>query len=179
VASASSSSDSEPAPRYRAADAQRRARLDELAEAKRQLDEELAILHQELEMDPEPRDRQPAQDVSVQEQPREGNGERRERRPAADQPRARAPTSQARGRTRDNDRHANEGANANADADTPPLFRRASQNFAAAAMLLRGCPKAVTSKERRVRQQLKALLEAAAHSKWKAPLRASVWSAGG
>jgi hypothetical protein len=31
-------------------------RLDELAEAKRQLDEELALLHQELEMDPEPRD---------------------------------------------------------------------------------------------------------------------------
>jgi hypothetical protein len=29
--------------------------------------EELAILHQELRMDPEPRDRQPAQDVPMQE----------------------------------------------------------------------------------------------------------------
>jgi hypothetical protein len=50
---------------------------------------------------------------------------------------------------------------ANADADAPPLFRRVSQNLAVAAMLLRGCPEAATSKERRVRQQLKALLEAA------------------
>jgi hypothetical protein len=44
-------------------------------EAKRQLDEELALLHQELGMDPEPRDRQPSHDVPMQEQPREGNGE--------------------------------------------------------------------------------------------------------
>jgi hypothetical protein len=57
VASASSSSDPEPAPRRHASDTQRRARLVELAEAKRQLDEELLILYQELEMDPEPRDR--------------------------------------------------------------------------------------------------------------------------
>jgi hypothetical protein len=49
----------------------------------------------------------------------------------------------------------------NADTDAPPLFRRASQNLAAAAMLLRGCPEAATSKERQVCQQLKALLEAA------------------
>jgi hypothetical protein len=49
----------------------------------------------------------------------------------------------------------------NADAEAPPLFRWASQNLAAAAMLLRGCPEAATSEERRVRQQLKALLEAA------------------
>jgi hypothetical protein len=48
VASASSSSEPEPAPRHRAANAQRRARLDELAEDKRQLNEELALLHQEL-----------------------------------------------------------------------------------------------------------------------------------
>jgi hypothetical protein len=41
VASASSNSEPEPAPRHRTADAQRRARLDELAEARRQLDEEL------------------------------------------------------------------------------------------------------------------------------------------
>jgi hypothetical protein len=40
MATASSSSESEPALRHRNADAQRRARLDELAEARRQLDEE-------------------------------------------------------------------------------------------------------------------------------------------
>jgi hypothetical protein len=34
-------------------------------EAKRQLDKELAILHQELGMDPEPHDRLPAQDVPM------------------------------------------------------------------------------------------------------------------
>jgi hypothetical protein len=68
----------------------------------------------------------------------------------------------------DNNRCANEGANidaganANADADAPPLFRWASQNLAAAAMLLRGCPVPATSEERRVRQHLKALLEAMA-----------------
>jgi hypothetical protein len=50
----------------------------------------------------------------------------------------------------DNNRRAKEGANANADA--PLLFRPASQNIAAAAMLLRGCPEPATSKERRVRE---------------------------
>jgi hypothetical protein len=65
-----------PTPRHRTADAQRRGRLDELAEAMRQLNEELALLHQDLGMDPEPRDRRPAQDIPVQEEPREGNGER-------------------------------------------------------------------------------------------------------
>jgi hypothetical protein len=44
MASASSSSEPEPAPCHHAADAQRRARLDELAEARHQLDEELALL---------------------------------------------------------------------------------------------------------------------------------------
>jgi hypothetical protein len=113
-------------------------------------------------MDPKPRDRQPAQGIPAQEQPREGNGERREGCLAAEQPRARTPTPSAQRRTCDNDRRANDGANvdANTDADAPPLFRRALQNLAAAAMLLRGCPEAVTSEERRVRQQLKALLEA-------------------
>jgi hypothetical protein len=72
VASASSSSEPEPASRHRAADAQRRARLDELAEARRQLDEELALLHQELGMDAEPHDRRPAQDIPVQESPVKG-----------------------------------------------------------------------------------------------------------
>jgi hypothetical protein len=57
VASASSSSEPESAPRHRTADAQRRARLDELADARRQLDEELILLHQELGMDAEPHDR--------------------------------------------------------------------------------------------------------------------------
>jgi hypothetical protein len=56
VASTSSSSELEPAPRHRAADAQRRARIDGLAEARHQLDEELALLHQELGTDAEPRD---------------------------------------------------------------------------------------------------------------------------
>jgi hypothetical protein len=60
VASSSSSSESEPAPRHRGADDQRHARLDELAEARRQLNEELALLHQELSIDAEPRDQQPA-----------------------------------------------------------------------------------------------------------------------
>jgi hypothetical protein len=102
--------------------------------------------------------------VPVQEQPREGNGERQERCPATEQPRARATTLPTRGRTCENDRHANKGANieANTDSDAPPLFRLASQNLAVAAMLLRGCPEAATSEERRVRQQLKALLKAAA-----------------
>jgi hypothetical protein len=77
VAFFSSSSEPEPAPRHRGADAQRRARLDELAEARRQLDEELALLHQELGMDAEPRDQQPTQGVHVQGQPREGNCDRR------------------------------------------------------------------------------------------------------
>jgi hypothetical protein len=103
VASASRSSDPEPTPRHRATKDQRQAQLDELAKAKRQLNEELDILHQELGLDPEPCDRQPAQDVSVQEQPREGNGKRQEHRPAAEQARACAPMPLARGRTRDND----------------------------------------------------------------------------
>jgi hypothetical protein len=55
----------------------------------------------------------------------------------------------------------NEGANVDANADALPLFQRASQNLADATMLLCGCPEAATSEERRVRQQLKALLEAA------------------
>jgi hypothetical protein len=57
VATASSSSESEPAPRHRGADDQRRVRLDELAEARHQLDEELALLHQELGMEVGPRER--------------------------------------------------------------------------------------------------------------------------
>jgi hypothetical protein len=84
----------------------------------------------------------------VQEQPREGSGERRERRQGAEQPRGRAPTPPARGLAHDNDRRANEGANVDTDADAPPFFRRASQNLAAAAMLLRDCPEAATSEER-------------------------------
>jgi hypothetical protein len=116
-------------------------------------------------MDAEPRDRRPAQDIPVQEEPREGNGDRRECRLPADQPCGRAPTpTPPRGAARDNNRCANKGANvdANANINAPPLFRRASQNLAAAAMLLRGCSEVATSEERRVREQLKALLKAAA-----------------
>jgi hypothetical protein len=89
VASASSSFDPEPAPRHRSTDAQRRVRLDEPAEARCQLNEELAILHQEPGQDPEPRNRHLAplpalQMVPVQEQPRKGNDEQQECRPAAE-----------------------------------------------------------------------------------------------
>jgi hypothetical protein len=150
VASALSSSEPEPALRHHAADGQRRARLDELAEARRLLDEELTLLHQEVGMDAEPRDRRPAQDIPMQVEHREGNGDRRERRPAADQPHDRAPTPPTHGPARDNNRRAIEGANvdANTDADALPLFRRASQNLTVVAMLQRGCQEAVTSEER-------------------------------
>jgi hypothetical protein len=102
----------------------------------------------------------------VQEQRCEGNDERQDRRPAFEQPRVRALTPLARGRTHEDNRHTSEGANVDANGntndDTPPIFRRASQNLAVAAMLLRGCPEVATSKERRVFQELKALLKAAA-----------------
>jgi hypothetical protein len=87
---------------------------------------------------------------------------RGERRPAADHLHGRAPTPSVREPACDNNRRANEGVNANAYADAPPLFRWASQNLTAAAMLLCGSPEPATSEERRVRPQLKALLEAAA-----------------
>jgi hypothetical protein len=100
----------------------------------------------------------------MQGEPREGNDNRREHCLAADQPHGRAPTPPARGLVPDNNRRANTGANigVNVDADAQALFWQASQNLAAAAMLLRGCPEPATSEERRVRQQLKALLKAAA-----------------
>lgn len=50
---------------------------------------------------------------------------------------------------------------ATVDDGDAPLFKSASQNLAAAAMLLRGCPELATPKGRRVRQQLKTLLEMA------------------
>jgi hypothetical protein len=56
VATASSSFESEPAPRHRGADDQRCVRLDELAEERRQLDEELTLLHRELDVEAEPRE---------------------------------------------------------------------------------------------------------------------------
>jgi hypothetical protein len=65
VAPASSNFESEQAPHHRGADDQQRARLDELAEARRQLDEELALLHQELGADAKRHDRQPAQSVPM------------------------------------------------------------------------------------------------------------------
>jgi hypothetical protein len=60
VATTSSSSSSEPAPQHRGVDDQWRAQLDELAEARHQLDEELTLLHRELDVEAEPRERQPA-----------------------------------------------------------------------------------------------------------------------
>jgi hypothetical protein len=72
VATALSSSELESAPRHHSVDDQRCARLDELTEARRQLDEELSLLHQELSMEAGPRERQPAQGVSVQGQDRDG-----------------------------------------------------------------------------------------------------------
>jgi hypothetical protein len=72
------------------------------------------------------------------------------------------PTPPARAPEPNNDQRTNEGANVKAGTDAPLLFQQASQNLAAAAMLLHSCPEPVTSEERRVREQLKALLEAAA-----------------
>jgi hypothetical protein len=54
VVSTSSSSDPEPVPHHCATDAQRRACLDKLAEARHQLEDELANLHRELGEDHEP-----------------------------------------------------------------------------------------------------------------------------
>jgi hypothetical protein len=48
------------------------------------------------------------------------------------------------------------------DGGDTPLFKHASQNLAAASMLLRGCPEPSTPEERRMHQQLKTLLETAA-----------------
>jgi hypothetical protein len=93
------------------------------------------------------------QDVPVQGEPREEIGNRRERRSTADQPHSRAPTLPVCVPEPGNNRRANGGANvdANADTDAPPLFRRASQNLAVAAMLLCGYPEPATSEEPRVR----------------------------
>jgi hypothetical protein len=54
----------------------RRARLDELVEARHQLDKEQALLHQELGVEAEPRERQLAQGAPVHGQAHEGNGNR-------------------------------------------------------------------------------------------------------
>jgi hypothetical protein len=100
VATTSSNSSSEPAPRHRGADDQRRARLDELAEARHQLDEEQALLHQELGVEAEPCERQPAQGVLVQGQAHEGNGNRRPAQdvPVQGEPRGRTATGVSAGR---------------------------------------------------------------------------------
>jgi hypothetical protein len=58
------------------------------------------------------------------------------------------PTQLARTPEPSNNRRANGGANVNPDTDAPPLFRRPSQNLAAAAMLLRDYPEPATSEER-------------------------------
>jgi hypothetical protein len=150
--SSSSSTDTEPKPRHHAIDAQCRARLDELAKARYQLDKELANLHRELRED-RPRNPPPnPQQVPVQEQRRGDDTVQQERRPAAEQSRARTPTPLARGHVRDNNRRINEDTNI--DDDDPPLFKWASQNLGVAAMLLRSCPEAATPEERSVWQQL-------------------------
>ena len=48
------------------------------------------------------------------------------------------------------------------EGNDPPQFARASQNIAAAAMLLRGVPEPVDPQERAVHRNLRALVEAAA-----------------
>ena len=48
------------------------------------------------------------------------------------------------------------------ERNDPPLFARASQNIAAAAMLLRGVPEPVEPQERAVYRNLRAMVEAAA-----------------
>jgi hypothetical protein len=96
-------------------------------------------------------DRHLARDVPIQGEPGNANGNRRECFPAASQPHGRAPTPHARTPKPNNDQRADEGANVNAGADAPPLFRRASQNLAAAVMLPRSCPEPATLEERRVR----------------------------
>jgi hypothetical protein len=57
-------------------------------EARRQLDEELALLHQELGMDVEPRDRRPAQDFPCMRSPVKGmaSGASAVRLPSVDGP---------------------------------------------------------------------------------------------
>jgi hypothetical protein len=167
VASASSSSDLEPSPCHCATNAQRSARLDELAEARCQLDEGLANLHRELREDPDlatgsPRRCQPhswsrCRRNAVRETACGRSVVLPLSSPEPAPPRCwleDACTTMT----------ANEGANvnANADGDALSLFRRVSQNLAATAMLLRGCPEKATSEELRVCQQLNTLLEAAA-----------------
>ena len=101
---------------------QRRARLDEIDEARRRLDDERAQLHLELagSKDPTP---------------------------------ARAHARDVHQRIVDDIRDDDHGT---------PVFKRASQNLAAAAVLLRGCPEPTTPEDKKMRQQLRTLLEAAA-----------------
>ena len=47
-------------------------------------------------------------------------------------------------------------------SEQPPIFNRASQNIAAAAMLVRAMPEPSTAEGRRVRGELRDLLETAA-----------------
>ena len=47
-------------------------------------------------------------------------------------------------------------------SEQPPIFNRASQNVAAAAMLVRAMPEPSTTEGRRVRGELRDLLETAA-----------------
>ena len=64
----------------------------------------------------------------------------------------------ARGRARD----VHHRINNNEGGEPPPIFNRASQNVAAAAMLVRAMPEPSTTEGRRVRGELRDLLETAA-----------------
>jgi hypothetical protein len=81
----------------------------------------------------------------VQGEPHVGDRSWRERHPAAD---SCAVAHLRRLRTPELDNNRRTNGDANTDAEAPQLFRRASQNLAAAAMLLHGCPKPATFKER-------------------------------
>ena len=61
-------------------------------------------------------------------------------------------------------------------SEQPPVFNRASQNIAAAAMLVRAMPEPSTMEGRRVRGELRDLLETAAVQQ--AESSASRWHGG-
>jgi hypothetical protein len=135
---------------------ERRACLDKITEARPQLDDELANLHRVLGEEKRPQDQQ--HDLQ-RDQRRDQEDELRDRRSDLERPRSRDRTPPARAHERDVNRRINKDAAV--DGGDAPLFKPASQNLVAAAMLLCGCPEPTTPKEKRVCQQLKTLLETA------------------
>lgn len=146
IRSASSLMDGEEAPRHCATDAQRRARLDEIAKAKRQPDDELAKLHQALGMRNGNATHSVTRCVNNTASIRTSSGIT-SRTP--ERPRPRDQTPPARTRARDMNRCINEDAVVN--GGEAPLFKRVLQNLAAVAMLLHSCPKPATLEERSMR----------------------------